>query len=258
MNCDGIKQRLSEGQPLTGSAEDHLASCPGCRAMLEALKPANEMPQEEHIDRIKALITASLEPVRPFPPDSTLISISVALFMAFSLVAAILVGYNGFHVLSAHQRLAYYSVITVCAILFSGATVQQMIPGSKLSVSPQWVIITALLSLILLATALFQNFDLDRFIKLGVPCLQLGSICALVSGALSCLVVRKGFSTSPMKTSTTVGFFAGLAGVAVLAFSCPIQNSAHIIVWHLGAMVLGGAGGAIIGAFWQRIPRKTG
>jgi hypothetical protein len=258
MNCDGIKQCLSEARPLTGSAQDHLESCAGCRAMVEALDPVKDMPSEQRITRIQRLMTASLEPVRPLPPDRTLISISVALFVAFSLLAAVPVGYNGLHVLSAQQRLAYYSVITVCAIFFSAATVQQMIPGSKRNLSPQWVVVAVLLSLTSLAIALHRNFELTQFVKLGMPCLQLGCICAAVSGALSYFIVRKGFLTCPIKASTTMGFFAGLAGVAVLALHCPIKNSAHIMVWHLGAMVLGGAGGAVVGAFWRRLPRKTG
>jgi hypothetical protein len=258
MNCNGIKRYLSEARPLTGSAKDHLESCAGCRAMVEALDTANDTPNTQRVARIQGLITASLEPVRPLPPDRTLISISVALFIAFSLLAAIPVGYNGLHVLSAQQRLAYYSVITACAILFSAATVQQMIPGSKRKLRPQWVVVAVLLSLTSLAVALYQNFELTQFVELGIPCLRLGCICAAVSGALSYFIVRKGFLTSPIKTSTMMGFFAGLAGVAVLALHCPIKNSAHIIVWHLGAMVLGGVGGAAVGAFWQRIPRNTG
>ena len=130
---------------------------------------------------------------------------------------------------------------------FSVTTVQEMIPGSKRKSSPRWAIAAATLSLALLVSVLFRNFDLDRFVALGIPCLRLGCICAVVAGALFWFVLRKGSFTSPVAASTTAGFFAGLAGVAVLALHCPIQNSAHIIVWHLGAMVLGGLGGAIIG-----------
>jgi hypothetical protein len=199
------------------------------------------------VDQIQRLITASLKPVQPLPSDRTLILVFLTLFTAVSLLATIPVGYIGFRVLSVQQRIAYYLAISLYAILFAVTTSQQMIPGVKRTVHPRWLIIAALLSLALVCVLLVPNFDLDRFVSLGIPCLRLGTICALLSGALFWFVLRKGFSTSPVEASTSMGFFAGLAGVAVLALHCPIENATHILVWHLGAMVLGGLGGAIVG-----------
>lgn len=247
MNCDGIRELLSEGQPLTESAQHHLVSCAGCRAMVEALTLPEAHLDPERVNQIQRLITASLHPVRSLPSDRTLVWSFLALFTAFSLVAAVPVGYKGFHVLNVYQRFAYYTLILLCASWFSITTVQEMIPGSKRKASPRWTILAAISLLALLVSVIFRNFDLDRFVPLGIPCLTLGCISAIVSGALFWFILRKGFFTSPVVAGATVGFFAGLAGVAVLALHCPIQNSAHIIVWHLGAMVLGGIGGAILG-----------
>jgi hypothetical protein len=249
MNCNELKELLSEGRPLNGAAMDHLVSCAACRAMVESITLPETDPGTERINHIERLITASLKPVRPLPSNRTLIWNLLALFTAFSLIAAIPVGYNGFHVLTPFQRLAYYTMIFLFAMGFSANTVQQMIPGSSRTANPRWLIVGCLLSLVLLVALLFQKFDLDRFVRLGIPCLRLGSICALIGGGLFWFVVRKGFFTSPIEASTTVGFFAGLAGVAVLALHCPIENPAHIIVWHLGAAVLGAFGGALAGIF---------
>lgn len=217
--------------------------------MLETLSLPETQLDRERVYQIQRLITASLKPVRPLPSDRTLIAIFLTLFTVFSLIAAIPVGYIGFHALSIQQRFAYYLLISVYAILFAVTTSQQMIPGSKRTVHPRWLIIAALLSLAVVSVVLFPNFDLDRFVSLGIPCLRLGTISALLSGTLFWFVLRKGFFASPVEASTSAGFFGGLAGVAVLALHCPIQNAAHIIVWHLGAMVLGGLGGAILGTF---------
>jgi hypothetical protein len=247
MNCKQIRELLSEGRPLTQAAKDHLALCGACRAMIETLMAPEVELDRERVDQFQRIVTTSLRPVRPLPSNRTLIAIFLTLFTAFSLVAAIPAGYIGFHSLSVQQRLAYYLVISLCAIWFAVTTTQQMIPGSRRTAHSRWVIVAALLSVALVSVALFHNFDLDRFVRLGIPCLRLGSICALLSGALFWFILRKGFFTSPVEASTIAGFFAGLAGVAVLALHCPIQNSAHIIVWHLGAMVLGGLGGAVLG-----------
>ncbi|MBV9083923.1 MAG: DUF1109 family protein [Acidobacteriaceae bacterium] len=200
------------------------------------------------MNRLQALITMSLAPVRPLPSDRKLAWSLVVLFTAFTLITAIPVGYNGFHVLNAQQKFAYYALMLVCAACLSITIVQEMIPGSKHRISPRWTIVAAIFSLALLVSVLFHNFDLHAFVPLGIPCLRLGCLCALVSGALSWFALRRGFFASPLTASATVGSFAGLAGVAVLALHCPIQNSAHIIVWHLSVIVLGAIVGAVAGA----------
>jgi hypothetical protein len=252
MNCERMTELLSEGGPLTDSAKHHLMSCAACRAMLQALTLPEAHVDTARISEIQRLISALLKPVRPLPSDRTLSGQFLLLFSVFSLVAAIPVGYNGFHVLNPVQRVAYYGLIVLYAVWFSLITVRQMIPGSKRKSRPDWTIAAALVSLALLSVVLFYNFDLSRFVVLGVPCLRLGSICALVSGGLFFLLLKRGFFTSPVAASTTMGFFAGLSGVAVLALHCPIQNSAHIIVWHLGAMVVAGLAGALAGTLRRR------
>src|SRR5690348_296313 len=160
MKCDAIKQLLSEGQPLTGAAQHHLASCVGCRGMMQALTLPEAEPDGKHLSQIQSLITASLKPVRPLPSNRTLVWTLLIVFTAFSLVAAIPVGYKGFHVLNGYERFAYYGLIFMAAAWFSIATVQEMIPGSKRRTSPSWTILTTMLSLAILVSVLFQNFDL--------------------------------------------------------------------------------------------------
>jgi hypothetical protein len=252
MNCDDIREWALNSRPLTPSAEQHLLSCPACQATVQALTFNDVRPAGERIDGILNLVTTSLEPVQPLPSNRALASSLLTLFVAFSLVATILFGYHGFQVLNTFQRIVYYSVIMLYAIWFSVATVEQMIPGSKRRTNPQWLPVAALLSLALLAAALFPNFELERFAGLGVPCLRLGSVCALLSGAFFWLIFRKGFFTSPLAAGITAGFLAGLAGVAVLALHCPILNALHVVVWHLGAMIAGGMAGAIASALpWR-------
>jgi hypothetical protein len=248
MNCDGIKALLSEGQPLTEAARQHVASCAGCGAMMQSLTPPEPRPDPNRVSRIQELITTSLKPVRPLPSNRRLVWTLLAVFSVFCLLAAIPVGYYGFHILNGFQRVAYYGLILLCAAWFSIAVVQEMIPGSKGKTSPSRLILATTLTLALLVSVLFQNSRMERFVTTGIPCLRLGCVSAVLSGALFWVVVRKGFFTSPVAATTTMGFFAGLAGVGVLALHCPIENSAHILVWHLGAMVIGGLGGAVIGA----------
>jgi hypothetical protein len=74
----------------------------------------------------------------------------------------------------------------------------------------------------------------------------LGLVCGALSAAPFWLLLRKGFLASPVAAGATIGSFAGFAGVAVLALHCPIENSAHILVWHLGAMMLAAMAGIVV------------
>jgi hypothetical protein len=256
MNCDAVKEMLSRGQPLTELARHHIASCAGCRAMLEALTMPPPDLAATQIYRIQSLITASVKTVQPLPSDIKLTSILMTMFVMFSLTAATPVGYHGFHVLDPYQRFAYYGVILLCGTWFSITAVQEMIPGSKHRTSSVATIFGSTLSLALLVCVLFHDFDLTRFIALGMPCLRLGVVCAALSAALFWLLLRKGFITSPFAAGAIIGSFAGLAGVAVLALHCPIENSAHILVWHFGAVMLAGIAGAVIADLGRLKPRR--
>ncbi len=217
--------------------------------------PEPVLPRPERLDSIRSLVTSSLRPVRPLPSDATLICIALGLFIAFSLLAAVPVDYRGFHRLSTMQRLAYYPVITVCALLFSVSLVHEIIPGSRRRIHPALGVVFSLFSLASVAFGLFPNHHLAHFANLGLRCLGLGITCALVSGLLAYLLLRKGFAASPVRATTLTGFFAGLTGVAVLALHCPLQDVFHILVWHLGAMLTAGACGALLG--WWRVHVRT-
>ncbi len=172
MNCENVRQALSQGQPLTGLAASHVETCAGCRAMMKALDGPSDLPDSEHVDRITRSIQGSLKPVRPLPSDLLMILAGLGVFLVFSVTAALTVGLGGFYGLTPAQRLGYYAVITACAILFSALTVGEMIPGSKRRVAPGMVISLSLLAVASVAFALFHNFDTEHFVAQGIPCLE--------------------------------------------------------------------------------------
>ena len=214
--------------------------------MLQAVTMPRGDPDAQRIVQIQRLIIASLKPAQYLPSDRKLTLILLTIFVMFSVVGAVPVGYNGFRVLDLQQRFAYYGLILLCGTWFSITAVQEIIPGSRHRTSALATVLGSALSLALLVSLLFQKFDLNQFVSVGIPCLRLGVVCAALSATLFWLLLRKGFFTSPVVAGATVGSFAGLAGVAVLALHCPIENSAHTLVWHLGAMVLAAIAGAVV------------
>ena len=156
-------------------------------------------------------------------------------------------GFLGFHHLSLPQKLAYYSVISLSAAVLATTLVKGIVPGSRYRIAPGLAMLLALVALVFIVVALFPELDFNRFVRRGLPCLRLGTIWAAFSGGLAYLFVRKGYSSSPVRTAVAAGLFAGLTGFAVLALHCPIENMAHILVWHLGAVLLAAAAGGLIG-----------
>jgi Negative regulator of sigma F len=247
MNCDDFREWLARGEPITGPAMDHIRTCAGCRAMLDALDSADQMPDTKHLALIREQIAGTLTPVRPLPSDTRMVGVGLSMFVLFSLLLTIPVGYRGFERLDELQRVLDYVTILILACLFSLATVQEIIPGSRRRIHPATPLVASLILLPLLTIGLFPNFDLARFVQRGLPCLRLGTISAFISGAIGYWFVDKGYASSPGRLGAIFGSFAGLAGVAVLALHCGILNAAHIIVWHFGAMLLSGVTGSLIG-----------
>ena len=256
MNCDDVNKCLAEGHPLNASAEEHVRTCSGCRSMLDAFGQPAGQPEAARVEQISKLIRSSLEPVRPLPSDGVMIGMAVGLFLGFSILVGVLLGDAGFRSLSALQRFVYYAAIIISAALFGSVTVQEMIPGSRKRLSGGMAALVSFASIVAVAILLFQNFDLADFVRTGVPCLIMGSCCAAVSGLIGYFFIRKGFGVSSLRLFATAGFYCGLAGVGVLSLCCPIQNSVHIIVWHLGAMVLAGLAGAILGLVREQFSAK--
>jgi hypothetical protein len=223
------------------------------RLLAEETTPLRQedRPDEKRLEEIRGLLTSRLRPVHPLPSNRILIAIALASFALIPLLATMYNGHRALHVLSPFQMAAYYGSFLLLASLFAMAVLEQIIPGSRRRIKPGVLMAGAALFLIALAPVLFENFALGGFVKNGVPCLEFGTICAAVGGALGFFLIRKGFLTSPLEAGVLTGCFAGLAGVTALGFVCPFLNAPHILVWHFGTMVVGTAAGALIGVVLQ-------
>ena len=206
-------------------------------------------PDTATLEKIAAQFSASAKPVRALPSNLALWAICFGIFAAFSLILAKAVRCKAIAVLSDGQMVAYYGILVLFAALFSRAIIERMIPGAKRVVPSFLLSIAALVALSLLVAVLFADRGTENFVSRGIPCLRLGVISALLSGFLGWRLLQRGYLVSPRETITLYGFFAGLLGVSVLALHCPILNSVHVLVWHLGAMLLAGLAGFLWGTY---------
>jgi len=100
----------------------------------------------------------------------------------------------------------------------------------------------------LVMAGLFQWQEEAAFISNGLLCLRTGLMSSIPGGFLVWLLARRGAMLSPKLTGATAGGFAGLIGVTVLEICCPNLNRYHILVWHVGVILLSTLGGVALGA----------
>jgi hypothetical protein len=251
MTCLDIMQLLAEGKPLDAQAGAHSATCAECSALLTALNENLESPGAESITAITNRFVA-LKRVRPLPSNAVLVVVSLSIFIALSLVVASAVGFKAISLLTPAQIVLYYGTLLFLAVLYSRATVAQMIPGSKRVLPPYLLSLLAIGALGPLLFTLFQDRSTANFVAEGIPCLTLGALSALLSGLLAWRLLHKGYLVSPREAITLYGFFSGLVGVAVLALHCGVLTSWHILVWHIGAMLIAGFAGLLLGSLLER------
>ena len=254
MNCRELSELLANGQPLTGEAEAHIKNCSSCGPMalaLDKLEHFGDVPDVE-LERISDLIRTGLVPVRPLPSNSILWLIVVASFACVAVTLTVPFGFQGVAALGPGQRVAYLGVVLVVAGLVVHQTLLSFIPGSRRLLSDAAVIGVSLALLVLVVVSLFASFNDGHFVRHGIPCIRLGTACAVITAVLGTALMRRGFASAPTKAGAMVGVLSAMVGVAVLALHCAQQNALHIVVWHFGTVVIGAVVGASAGWAFSR------
>lgn len=254
MNCRDLEDRLSEGQPLSADAKAHLQGCEGCRSLVEALEQQEYHVEAEVISKITATLTGQLSPVAPLPSDGALTLLIFVFFVAFCLIVTATVGFFGYAAMTGAEKAVYYGIIAIFGLLFSNATVASAIPAAKVRVPAYLLIFASVVVTALAVSLMFPSIKPEQFVRRGLPCLRLGCICAALFGVLAGLVLRRGYVTDRWRTALVVSCFAGFSGVVVLALHCPILNTLHIVVWHLGTVAVSALVGLAIAALF---PART-
>lgn len=203
-------------------------------------------PSPARIEAIRKQISGSIEPVTPLPSDGALITWLTAGFISLGILCALPIGLKGFHAMRNAQRLADYAAILLCAPALAWTLTGEMIPAARKRVSAS-LVMTAVFAVMISATAmLFPDYSISDFVRRGIPCLLIGSVCALPAAVLLGLIMRRGMLADTLAGILTAAVLSGTLGVFVLALHCPILNAAHILTWHLGVPALGLGVGALV------------
>jgi hypothetical protein len=222
------------------------------------LKTAAPAPQDLNplvLARIGDAIKPSLRAVRPLP-RVWLMSLGVVLVCAaVSLAGAARAGFFGVARMNLLERSLVFPVLGFLACLAAVSFVHQMIPASRVRVSPGALLAFSCVALLAVFADLFRDRHVDHFVSVGVACLIAGVVHALPAGLLSWLLLRRGFAVNPTAAGLVAGTLGGLAGVGMLELHCPNFQAAHILVWHTAVVPVSAALGALLGWALRVFPR---
>lgn len=253
MTCKDLEAVLNSrtgGLALPPEAAEHVASCPRCRALIRLLDKGPEVlrPSESRLKAIRASVIQDLKPVRPLAPSGILLAAFAINFAALATVGSIQLHAYGWRVLDPLQKAVVFTGLALGACVLAVSMVRQMRPGGRHLVSPALLLIAVLVLQVAGMAAMFHVREEFTFVSRGLFCLSSGLKYAIPGGLLSWLILRRGAGLAPKLMGATAGGFAGLIGVTVLEVHCPNLGLYHILVWHVGVLLLSALGGVALGA----------
>lgn len=103
-----------------------------------------------------------------------------------------------------------------------------------------------------------QDQTLKQFIAHGWPCLTLtGSLAALPWVALVGAIAR-GMPCAPSSAGALAAGASYVLAAVGLSLACPIEDSLHLLVWHVGSGTSGMAIASLLGAVWLGHRARSG
>src|SRR5579872_1367616 len=190
------------------------------------------------LQRIRGPLQSSFAPVKPLARPSVYIAGFLGAFALIAVSLAGVLGLAGFHALTTTDRVVIFALLGVSAWASASAIAGEMTPQGRRTIGGWTLAITAL-ALIAVFGVLFRNTGFQGFVLQGIPCLRAGLVTAIPEALLVFLIARRGFSRSPV----AIGTLAGLTGVTMLELHCPNLNMSHVMVWHVGVLVVAGVAG---------------
>jgi hypothetical protein len=180
----------------------------------------------------------------------------VALFLSFSVAIMMGMKLAGIRVMGRVQLVGVSAFVLVGLALLALSLARQMRPGSAWPISQWWLLALVTGGLSAAVAVLFPWGVSVDFVARGWECLRSGLLLAVPAALVSGYLVSRGAALDLNRTGAAVGAIAGWLGLTVLQYTCDLQNAAHLLVWHLGVVLLSTLVGATIGHILARRPRS--
>ena len=250
ITCDEFDALLDLGDPRSwsGDARGHVATCPRCAALAQALSevPEAELPPATLASATNAAVR-DLTPVGSLSGPLAAAAGTVAALVLLALVSVWVFGTHGWAARLPWQRAASYLGAGTVLALTLAAAVREREPGLSLAAPWRYVVAGIVPLLWAWPFALYDFRPETRFWQHGSLCCCIGLLVGTAAGAVIWIVMRRGYMLSPLRAGWFSGVAAGCVGFIVQETYCPVVESGHAALWHGGVVALLGTGGWIAG-----------
>ena len=252
MTCADLSAILAE-RPLSSLSADqraqvkaHLAECPGCRTLFEAIDGINRMPVPQSLFSPK-----EIAPVRPMPSRAWFIAMAFMLPLLLAVLGVLWKGSYGWDALPS-EAAALYAILGVGALAaLTLGFYRQFKPGARDTIDGR-----AAMAVLLLGFVAFISVEFGWHPKPGFAlasawrCLSFGVEIALVASLALLSWARQGFAANPHSASFWTGALASMAGMIALAVHCPNLELSHLLMGHATVILVTSCLAAWTGRRW--------
>jgi hypothetical protein len=145
------------------------------------------------------------------------------------------------------QTTTILSTLAIGTAWLVYSLVNQMAPGSRHRIPPALLAVGITILVAMVMAVLFQVQQEENFWGNAWACIRAGTFVGALAALPFWLVLRRGAILSPHMTGAAAGLLAGRAGTSMLEIHCPILDVRHILLSHLGVMILCALAGLAIG-----------
>lgn len=208
-----------------------------------------ENPDEAVVRNIQAKLTTNLPAVAPIAGSRTFALLFMAAMVVISALSLLVLRAYGWDNMDLLRRTAVFFSLSVSLFVLAFFLAHQMVPGSRVYLSPLLLLSAVGLALLLVFACCFQIQAEQRFFASGLVCLEIGTPFAIPIVLLLFWTTRQGIILCEGSAFATIGVLAGLVSVTVLELHCPNFDLLHILTWHLGIPFAG----AVLGISWAKL-----
>jgi len=139
------------------------------------------------------------------------------------------------------------------AVLWAGLALGAAVPGREASRRARLgaAVLAALpIAFWLGGPASEAELPLRVFIERGIPCAVLTLALALLPSLALLWAVGRGAPLAPRRAGAWAGAAGFLTGYLLMRIFCPLNDPAHLLIWHVGPVALGIGACAALGSWW--------
>lgn len=151
------------------------------------------------------------------------------------------------------------SCFLAAAILFAASGLRSVIPGrarSRLMIEVALGLTIVALIAITVSQPVASLLTLDRFAQTGVNCAIGTTIWALIPWIVLWWMCRRAAPLEGAKSGILIGAGAVCFSAAAMRIACPLDEPAHLLVWHIFPGVLLAVIAMLAGTRWLHLRKN--